>query len=113
MWQTSNRKSSNYLTEKNNISLIFILALSFLRYGVFALGSTAYPKFCAFGKWLDLALKRLDATRLVPVGLGEELGDRDGEFNKWMKNVYQKACLEFGVIAHDARSGSAEPKVSR
>ena len=89
--------------------------LSFLnyRFGVFALGSTAYPKFCAFGKWLDLALKRLDATRLVPVGLGDELGDRDGEFNKWMKAVYQKACLESGVNADETRSGSAEPKVSR
>ena len=85
----------------------------FDRFGVFALGSTAYPRFCAFGKWLDLALKQLDATRLIPVGLGDELGDRDGEFNRWMKNLYQKACLEFGVNAQDARTGLPETKVSR
>ena len=75
---------------------MFFLFSSF-SFAVFALGSTAYPKYCAFGKWLDLALKRLDGNRLVPIGFGDELGDRDGEFNKWAKAVYQKACLEAGL----------------
>ena len=64
-----------------------------LRFAVFALGSTAYPKFCAFGKWLDLALKRLGGTRLGQIGLGDELGDRDGEFNMWMNAVYEEPNL--------------------
>ncbi len=80
---------------------------------MFALGSSAYPKFCAFGKWLDLALKRLDGTRLVPVGLGDELADRDGEFNKWAKAVYQKACLETGVQAQKLKSIHGDGKVAR
>jgi hypothetical protein len=62
---------------------------------------------------LDLALKRLDGTRLVPVGLGDELADRDGEFNKWAKAVYQKACLETGVQAQKLKSIHGEGKVAR
>ena len=83
-------------------------------FSVFALGSTAYPKYCAFGKWLDLALKRLDGNRLVPIGFGDELGDRDGEFNKWAKAVYQKACLETGLQAEKQKKNiQGDGKVAR
>ena len=50
--------------------------VNFFRFGVFAIGSTAYPHFCGFGKWLDSALSKLDGNRLLQVGLGDELGDR-------------------------------------
>ena len=78
------------------------------------MGSTAYPKYCAFGKWLDLALKRLDGNRLVTIGFGDELGDRDGEFNKWAKFVYQKACLEAGLqVEKQKKNVHRDGRVSR
>jgi len=69
------------------------------------LGSTAYPKFCAFGKWLDLALKRLDGTRLVQVGLGDELGDRVNLNNlctSWVNfiKILQAAYTSEKVLMH-------------
>ncbi|MBI3885710.1 MAG: flavodoxin domain-containing protein [Opitutae bacterium] len=37
-----------------------------LRYAVLALGSRAYPEFCAFGRRLDEDLARAGARRLLP-----------------------------------------------
>ena len=92
---------------------MFFLFSSF-SFAVFALGSTAYPKYCAFGKWLDLALKSLDGNRLVPIGFGDELGDRVGEFNKWAKAVYQKACLETGLqLEKQKQNIQGDGKVAR
>lgn len=43
------------------------LALSRLKYGVLALGDTAYPLFCRAGEDVDLQLNRLGATRVLPL----------------------------------------------
>ena len=74
-------------------------------YGVFALGSSAYPHFCGFGKWLDTSLSRLDGHRLLQVGIGDELGDRDGEFQRWSKRALQKACIESGIEIKESIQG--------
>jgi nitric-oxide synthase len=66
-------------------------------FGVFALGSSAYPNFCGFGKWLDTSLTRLNGNRVLQVGLGDELGDRDGEFRRWSRLAFQKSCIETGI----------------
>ena len=66
-------------------------------FGVFALGSSAYPNFCGFGKWIDTSLTRLNGNRVLQVGLGDELGDRDGEFRRWSRLAFQKSCIETGI----------------
>lgn len=43
-------------------------ALSTMKYGVLALGDTAYPLFCKAGEDIDAQLHRLGATRLLPLG---------------------------------------------
>lgn len=43
------------------------LTLSKLKYGVLALGDTAYPLFCRAGEDVDLQLNKLGATRVVPL----------------------------------------------
>ena len=63
-------------------------------YGVFALGNSSYPCFCAFGTWLDSALSELSGRRLLKIAHGDELGDRDSEYTKWSKMAYKQACLE-------------------
>ena len=77
------------------------MQLSF-RYGVFALGDSSYPAFCGFGKWLDEAFGDLDGSRLLKVGLGDELGDRDAEFKKWSKLAFQQAALQCNLdLSHE------------
>ena len=61
---------------------------------MFALGNSSYPSYCGFGTWLDSALTQLSGIRLTKIGYGDELGDRDAEYNKWSKMAYMKACLE-------------------
>ena len=63
-----------------------------LHYGVFGLGSSAYPKFCQFGKTLDTRLFHLGGSRLAAVGLGDELGNQEGAFKVWIKAVFLTAC---------------------
>ena len=70
---------------------------SIFSYGIFALGNSSYPSFCGFGTWLDNAFTELDGRRLLKIGYGDELGDRESEFEKWANMAYKQACLEYKV----------------
>jgi len=70
------------------------------------LGSSAYPDFCGFGKYVDEILNLLDARRLVEVGLGDELGDREVAFRKWSGQVLSQICIETG---RDPAAASSMP----
>src|SRR6185369_7277109 len=61
------------------------LSLTNLKYAVLALGDTAYPLFCKAGEDVDLRLKTLGATQLLPV----EKCDTDFEeaANAWLENI--------------------------
>src|SRR5258708_4787974 len=61
------------------------LSLTGLKYAVLALGDTAYPLFCKAGEDVDLRLKDLGATRLLPV----EKCDTDFEEPSkiWLGNI--------------------------
>ena len=67
------------------------------RFAVFALGNSSYPHFCGFGKWIDNSLAELSASRMIPIGLGDELGDREGEFRKWCYSVKSQLCSDAKV----------------
>ncbi|XP_063234452.1 nitric oxide synthase-like protein [Bacillus rossius redtenbacheri] len=68
-----------------------------VRYSVFALGSSVYPNFCAFGHNLDQLLARLGAKRLQKVGEGDEMKGQKIAFRKWASKVFPAACKEFKV----------------
>ena len=57
-------------------------------YGVFGLGSSAYPKFAAYGRHLDKCYRICGATPMVPFTTGDELKDQKGSFNKWMNKIF-------------------------
>jgi len=61
------------------------LSLTNLKYAVLALGDTAYPLFCKAGEDVDIRLKTLGATQLLPV----EKCDTDFEeaANAWLENI--------------------------
>ena len=78
------------------------ITYTFCSYGIFALGNSSYPSFCGFGIWLDNAFTELSGQRLLKIGYGDELGDRDAAFEKWANLAYKQACLECSIdIAFD------------
>ena len=65
------------------------------RFGVFALGSSAYPNFCAYGKYLDIVLAELGGERVTRLGIGDELCGQEQSFNEWTTQVFGQACDVF------------------
>lgn len=65
------------------------------RFGVFALGSSAYPNFCAYGKFLDSVLAELGGERVTKLGVGDELCGQEQSFNEWATQVFGQACDVF------------------
>ena len=76
---------------------VIAITYTFYSYGIFALGNSSYPSFCGFGTWLDNAFTELSGQRLLKIGYGDELGDRDAAFEKWANLAYKQACLECSI----------------
>lgn len=63
--------------------------LSNICYAVFALGSSAYPKFCNFGKTVDKVLEDLGGERLLDLACGDEMYGQEQQFRNWSSNIFQ------------------------
>lgn len=63
--------------------------LSNVRFAVFALGSSAYPNFCAYGKYVDNVLGELGGERLTKVAYGDEMCGQEQAFRKWAPEVFK------------------------
>jgi nitric-oxide synthase, brain len=62
--------------------------LSNVCFAVFALGSSAYPKFCNFGKTVDKILGDLGGERLLEVSCGDEMYGQEQQFHSWASNIF-------------------------
>ena len=71
-------------------------------YGVFGLGSSAYPKFAAYGRHLDKCYTTLGATPMVPFTTGDELKDQKGSFNKWLRKIFIASLKTMNIEAPKA-----------
>ncbi|KAK5644702.1 hypothetical protein RI129_006002 [Pyrocoelia pectoralis] len=69
--------------------------LSNVRFAVFALGSSAYPNFVAFGQYVDNLLGELGGERLMKMASGDEMCGQDQAFKKWAPQVFKVACDTF------------------
>ncbi|XP_075969286.1 nitric oxide synthase isoform X2 [Anticarsia gemmatalis] len=69
--------------------------LSNVRFAVFALGSSAYPNFCNFGKYVDKLLVDLGGERIHDLATGDEMCGQDQAFRKWASNVFNVSCETF------------------
>ncbi|XP_076368932.1 nitric oxide synthase, inducible-like isoform X2 [Tachypleus tridentatus] len=81
-----------------------LASLGHIKFSVFALGSSQYPTFCAFGKNVDETLIILRAERLLTVGLGDDLRGQEQTFNKWAKELYKVACNSYSLNVGDTFS---------
>ncbi|XP_066586894.1 nitric oxide synthase, salivary gland [Prorops nasuta] len=78
--------------------------LSNVRFAVFALGSSAYPNFCAFGHYVDNLLGELGGERLLRLGLGDEMCGQEQAFRKWAAEIFAVACETFCLDDDDTLS---------
>lgn len=67
--------------------------LSNVRFAVFALGSSAYPNFCAYGKYVDNILGELGAERLIKIAYGDEMCGQENAFREWAPEVFKVRIL--------------------
>jgi len=59
-----------------------------LKYGVLALGDTAYPLFCKAGEDVDMQLQKLGGERIADLQKCDI--DYDGDAGKWFSEILQK-----------------------
>jgi sulfite reductase (NADPH) flavoprotein alpha-component len=59
--------------------------LDHLKYGVLALGDSAYPLFCKAGEDVDIRLQQLGAQRIMPLGKCDS--DFEEDANQWLDNL--------------------------
>lgn len=62
-------------------------ALELLDYAVFGLGNKQYEHYNNMGKFVDVALYKVGGQRIVPIGLGDDNDDLEGDFENWKDNV--------------------------
>lgn len=86
------------LSLKNNLKQSSIGPKFGGKFAVFALGSTAYPHFCAFGKKVDALLAELGGIRIHRVGLGDEQSSQEAAFDEWAVEVFAQACEVFSIV---------------
>ncbi|KAL3784982.1 hypothetical protein HJC23_011183 [Cyclotella cryptica] len=61
--------------------------LSCLDFAVFGLGNKQYEHYNNMGRFVDMALEKCGASRIVPIGLGDDNDDLEGDFETWKENV--------------------------
>ena len=82
--------------------------LSKLKYGVLALGDTAYPQFCKVGEDVDQQLNKLGAERVIDLQKCDT--DYESEADSWISNVLSQ--LSLGEKAAAAPTAPATAKKS-
>jgi len=58
-------------------------------YAVFGLGNTQYEHFNSCGKEVDTRMAELGARRIAAIGLGDDDGDIEADFDSWRPQLYE------------------------
>jgi len=93
--RTSEADYQSSLLQSQQHQTANVRPLSNVRFAVFALGSTAYPHFCAYGRYVDQTLGELGAERILKCACGDELCGQEKAFNEWSAQVFRVACDVF------------------
>lgn len=70
------------------------------RFGVFALGSSAYPNFCAFGYHIDSLFSSLGGERIAAVTTGDELNGQEQAFKSWAPEFFKVSFYTIETLLH-------------
>ncbi|CAG9783567.1 unnamed protein product [Diatraea saccharalis] len=95
------RLESNKSSIAGSTSTEHLGPLSNVCFAVFALGSSAYPKFCNFGKTVDKILGDLGGERLLELVCGDEMYGQEQQFRSWSSNIFHVACDTFCLDEND------------
>lgn len=90
--------------------VVYTFFMTTIRFAVFALGSSSYPNFCAFGKFIDDVLGDLGGDRLMDVALGDDLSGQEQEFRQWGRDVFKKCGEVFGLDMSEMSKASMSLK---
>ena len=74
-------------------------ALDGVEFAVFALGNTQYEKFCEMGKKTDKKLAAFGATRIAPLGMGDDDKSIEDDFAQWRQTFFKAANERYGTQA--------------
>jgi NADPH-ferrihemoprotein reductase len=61
---------------------------SLLEYCVFGLGNRQYDHFNAMAKFIDHAFERVGGVRILPMGVGDDDNDLEGDFESWKEKLW-------------------------
>lgn len=76
-----------------------------VKYAVFGLGNRTYEHFNSCGRMVDAGMEKLGAERILEIGLGDDDGDIDADFDAWRPKLYKAIREHSGVV--DANAGGA------
>ena len=86
--------------------------LKFTR-NVVGLGNKQYKHYNNMDKFMDAALEKCGASRITPIGLGDDNDDLEGDFETWKDTILWPALTKKyiqGKGAADALSAAAKKK---
>lgn len=75
------------------------------KFAVFALGSSAYPDFCAFGKFCDESMEQFGYKRLLPVATADEIKSQEKSFKTWANEIFKVCCDSFEIRLNPGDDG--------
>lgn len=67
-----------------------------MNYTVFGLGKSSYEHFNYMGRWTDRVLEDLGAKRVHQVGLGDDMGSLEDDFELWKKGLWSSIKNKIG-----------------
>lgn len=81
-----------------------------LDFAVFGLGNKQYEHFNAMGKLVDNAMDMLGGKRIIPLGIGDDDDDLEGDFETWKeKRLWPTLCRKYlGDSVSDSPSKQAK-----
>ncbi|XP_067655457.1 nitric oxide synthase, inducible-like isoform X1 [Haliotis asinina] len=95
--ENGNTSTGTVNSNTNNAPMTSSKPLQNIRYGVFGLGSRAYPHFCAFGHFLDSLLGDLGGQKILETGEGDELSGQEQSFKTWAHRAFKASLAVFTV----------------
>ncbi|GKY98423.1 hypothetical protein MPSEU_000799800 [Mayamaea pseudoterrestris] len=76
-----------------------------LQYCVFGLGNKQYDHYNAMGKFYNHVLERLGGAPILPIGLGDDDSDLEGDFENWKDNHLWPTLKKLYVSDHAVLNG--------